>query len=244
MGLREEQIVARLLELGERLDPKETFPSLLPAATQLIFDDPYAFCLATCLDRGMKAEIIWTIPYWIQRALGHLDPRRVYALPLDQLDALVQGLPKRPRYHNSAPRTIHEITEIVVERFGGDASAIWRHRRAADVQATFRSVHGVGPGIASMAVLLLERGYGIRFTDLDRRHMDIKPDVHTRRVLYRVGVAPDTDETTAIATARALNPDYPGALDFPLWVVGRRWCSALAPQCRLCVLGSQCAKRM
>lgn len=37
-----------------------------------------------------------------------------------------------------------------------------------------------------MAVLLIERAFDIRFPDVDRSAMDIKPDVHTMRVLYRL----------------------------------------------------------
>ena len=238
------QIVSSLLAFGEQLGPIETFPALFPAATRLILDDPYAFCLGTCLDRGMQAEIVWTMPYWMRRALGHLDPRRVHRMSREELHVLVQGWPKRPRYHNAAPRTIAEITAIVVNEHDGDAAGIWRGKGAAQVRATFHSVHGVGSGIASMAVLLLERGYGIRFADLDRRTMDIKPDVHTRRVLYRLGVASGTDEVDALIAARTLHPEYPGALDFSLWNVGRRWCRAEDPACDACYLTGVCARRI
>jgi hypothetical protein len=33
---------------------------------------------------------------------------------------------------------------------------------------------------------------------LDRPHMDIKPDVHTKRVLYHLGMSEGEDETAAI----------------------------------------------
>jgi endonuclease III len=236
-----QRIRARLLEIGKEIDPRKCFPTLVPEAADLIYQSPYAFCLATCLDRGMKAEVIWTIPYWIRQALGHLEPRRVYVLPMARVEALVGQLPKRPRYVNDAPRTIHEITATIVERFDGDATRIWQGKRAVDVIKTFQSVHGVGPGIANMAVLLLERGFGVRFPDHAR--MDIKPDVHTTRVLYRLGVATNIGERDAIEAARSLNPSYPGEVDFPLWVIGREWCGAAEPLCSRCPLAAVCPRQ-
>ncbi len=235
-----QRIRARLLDLSKHTDPQLCFPTLVPQAAETIRENPYAFCLATCLDRGMKADVVWTIPYWIEGILGHLDARRVYRLPMDRLASLVGQIPKKPRYVQAAPRTIREITAIVVEQFGGDAARIWQSKRAASVTRVFQSVYGVGPGIASMAVQLPERGYGIRFTDLDHRVMDIKPDLHTTRVLYRLGVASSVGEREATHAARSLNSPYAGEPDFPLWVVGRQWCSAMSPQRARCPLEHVC----
>jgi endonuclease III len=237
-------ITAGLLDLNKRIECEVLLPALFPVATELVQTDAYAFCLATCLDRGTKAEIIWTIPWWIKDDLGHLDPFRIARMTLGELGALVARLPKRPRYYNAAPRTIHEISDIVARQFGGRAERIWQDTPALQVQRTFESVYGVGPGIASMAVLLIEKGFGVRFSDLDHRRMDIKPDVHTMLVLHRLGVSGAPGETGAIAAARALHPEYPGELDGALWHIGRTWCLATAPTCAECAVNEVCAKRI
>jgi endonuclease III len=159
-----------------------------------------------------------------------------------ELMTLFAKLPRRPRYINDAPRTVKELTEIVVRECRGNASLIWRGKRALEVQRTFRSIHGVGPGIANMAVLLIEKAFGERFDDLDRPQMDIKADVHTKRVLYRLGSARSQTEQDAVEAARSLNPSYPGELDGALWLIGRRWCHATAPQCYLCPISTRCMK--
>ena len=51
-------------------------------------------------------------------------------------------------------------------------------------------VYGVGNGISNMAVRLIESMYDFRFPDLDYSRMDIKPDVHTTRVLYKLRFPP------------------------------------------------------
>ncbi len=64
-----------------------------------------------------------------------------------------------------------------------------------------------------MTILLIEEAFHTRFEDLDRPHLDIKPDVHTMRVLYRLGVSLEQNPQEAIEAARLLNPEYSGALE-------------------------------
>ena len=236
--------VATLLSFGASIPPRDLFPTVVPEAATFVLGDPFAFAMAVCLDRGAPAQVIWTIPFDLRAALGHLDPRSIRHLPPARLESELSRLPRKPRYVNDAPRTIHELAVIVTDEYGGDASNLWTGRTAEEVKATFRKIHGVGPGIASMAVLLIEKAYQVRFEDLDRPHMDIKPDVHTRRVLYRLGLSSSAEESSAVSTARRLRPNFPGELDAPLWIIGRRWCSSESPRCGTCPMTGLCPKRI
>jgi len=238
----ERDVSKALLRLGEKIDPRALFPVLVPEAADLVLSDPYAFALATCLDRGTKAEIIWTIPYYMRAELGHLDPLRINQMSEREIAALLRRLPKQPRYLSDAPRTIKELTSLVV-RQGGDASKLWKGKSASAVKQTFQSIYGVGPGIASMAVLLIEKGFGVQFDDLDRPTMDVKADVHVIRVLSRLGILATPTKGAAIAAARRMNPAYPGALDAPLWYIGRKWCHKYRPQCTACWMRDLCPNR-
>jgi endonuclease III len=233
-------ITETLLAYEQQIDPANLFPTLEPAASDLIAHDPYAFSLATCLDRGTKADIIWTITYYIKQDLGHLDPFRINAMSDENLADLFSRLRRRPRYINAAPRTVQELTSLVVQRFNGDASLIWKDRSAFEVKLVFQSIYGVGVGIANMAVILIEKAFGIHFSDLDHAQMDIKPDVHTMRVLFRLGISPAETEQAAIQAARTLRPEYPGEIDGPLWIIGRTWCHASRPDCQNCHMGQVC----
>ena len=235
-------LVERLRQFEASVPSAELFPTVSPEATAFCMRDPYAFAIATCLDRGAKAEIVWTFPYEMSRSLGHLDPRKIDSMTEEEVAQLLARLPRKPRFMNAAPRTIKELTRIVVDEFGGDARAMWRGRTASQVRGTFLRIYGVGPGIANMAVLLIEKAFEVRFSDLDRQTMDIKPDTHTCRVLYRLGVAGDNSTDAAIEGARYLSPEYPGEVDGPLWIIGRRWCRPTAPRCQDCPVGGSCRK--
>jgi endonuclease III len=236
------KITQGLLAFGETVSIEALFPTVVPEAALLIATDSYAFSIAVCLDRGTKVEIIWTIPYDMKNNLGHLDPRRIYQMSLDELTNLFERLPRRPRYVNDAPKTIRDLTRIVIEECDGDATRIWKGKRSTQVNRTFQSIHGVGPGIANMGVLLIEKAFAVRFSDLDRTRMDIKPDVHTVRVLYRLGASRVNGNEAAIAATRQMNPAFPGELDGALWEIGRRWCFASNPNCSDCIMRAVCAK--
>lgn len=240
---RMRKVGEKLLDYAETFPTENLFPTVIPQAAPLITTDPYAFVIATCLDRGTKAEIIWTMPYYIKNDLGHLDPHRIYNMSLAELTDMFARLPQKPRYTNDAPRTLQGVTRIVVEEFKGDTSLLWKGRSATDVKRILMSIHGVGPGIASMGVLLIEKNFGVRFGDLDRRYMDIKADVHTIRVLYRLGVSDAKTEDSAISAARRLNPEFPGALDGALWEIGRKFCSAFNPNCPNCPMRDVCKQQ-
>jgi endonuclease III len=234
--------VAQLLEFGKKIRPRELFPVIHEQAASIIEENPFAFALAAVLDRGTKAEIIWTIPYYLQRRLGGLRPYFFVAKSIQEIERIFRNLPLKPRYITDAPRTVKELSEIVVKRYDGDVTKIWQNKTASYVKATFQQIHGVGPGIASMIVLLLERCFKIRFTDIDHRNMDVKPDVHVVRVFQRLGFISEPTATEALKAARRLNPEYPGALDPPTWVIGKKWCTPFQPSCQSCPLTNVCPK--
>ena len=74
--------------------------------------------------------------------------------------------------------------------------------------------------------------------------MDVKPDIHVIRVFSRLGFISQLNEKEAMNAARRLNPEYPGALDAPIWVIGRNWCIADMPQCHNCPVNEICPKNI
>lgn len=255
------EVTKALLSFGSTIDGSRLIPALSPEAGKLVFEDPFAFAFAlgAALDRGVPAEVAWSYPLWIRERLGHLDPMRIAEMSLEEIGRILESCPRRPRYKRAAPRTVQGIARLVVREGGGDARKLWVGRRAEEVHELFMEVHGVGEGIASMVVALLDRVFGVPFGDLDHRAMDVKADVHVVRVLLRLGLlkheasdgahepcqaASEVGSTgAAVAVTRSMHPEYPALLDAPLWLIGRTWCSAVAPQCEACAVNSVCDKQ-
>jgi len=102
----------------------------------------------------------------------------------------------------------------VLDGYGGDAERIWNDDPTAeDLRRRLERFQGIGQKKAAMAVEILERQRGTAIRRLEGS--DIAFDVHVRRVFLRTGIAERDDQRHMIEAARRLDPDRPGALDYP-----------------------------
>ena len=35
-------------------------------------------------------------------------------------------------------------------------------------------------------------------------------------------------------------PEFPGIIDYSLWEIGRKWCRSDNPDCRVCIVSTEC----
>ena len=172
--------------------------------------------------------------------MGHLDPILISAMSEESIRQSIDRLSKKPRYVGDAVRTIHDVASVVAHKYGGSAEKMWLGRTAKEVHRSFTQIFGVGPGIASMILVLLHKHDLADLPDLD--NIDVKPDVHVQRVMFRLGLSTSRSEGAAIEAARRYHPAYPGFLDPPLWRIGREWCFGERPNCAACPIGDVCPK--
>ncbi len=92
-----------------------------------------------------------------------------------------------------------------------------------------------------MAVRLLVDWFNIPISG-DKSSIDVSADRHVIRVFKRLCLIDREEPSRAIQTARELNPEYPGALDFPAWAIGERWCKPKEPECGSCPMDDICPK--
>lgn len=233
----------KLLELDPLIDWRRFFPTLELGASDYALSEPFAFLTATAIDRG-KSEINWTVPYWLREHWGQLSPAFVHGLSSEKIETAFSQLPRKPRFWKYAPETIKALARIIVEEHGGEARALWHRQRPPYFRQTLLRLPNVGPGIANMAVQLVDRVFpGELLEEGGTETLNIKCDVHTRRVLYRLGVAERPTDADALAAARQLHPEYPGKLDGALWYIGYTWCHERAPQCPACHMAEVCSRR-
>jgi endonuclease III len=162
----------------------------------------------------------------------------IHQLTVDDLRRILQTFPIKPRYLNAAAQTIKDVSELVVTKFNGHAEKIWLNQTALEVESVLRQISNVGPGLASMIVILLERCFKIQFSD--HQVMDIKPDVNFIRVFFRLGLIDEMETRKALKKARELHPEYPGELDPAAWWIGKKYCLPKKPMCLDCPLLDLC----
>ena len=252
----ENAIRKRLVEVGEKMlnestvdvgleiaKPKDLSEAQFQEAAALPIDlehHPHAFVIACILDRQMKAERAWLIPYRLSQKIGAFDFLTLSELSRDEIWSHMKGPPALHRFAQQMSENIHAAIQHIAVRYNGDARAIWSDLpSSARLVYRFLEFKGAGPKIATMAANILVRHFKVPISD--HYSIDVSPDVHVRRVFHRLGLIPKgASNEQIIYKARELNPEYPGLFDFPAFQIGRTWCRPKKPRCGECIMEDLC----
>jgi len=238
-------IAAELVQHGQRRFSAPATPVLFtnePGADALLNDlanHPHAFVLACVMDRQIKAERAWAIPYRLAQVLGGFSLKRLLEVTPEELKGFFEKL-QLHRFPDTMSRNFTEAVRYIHSAYDGHADRIWRGSPpSAEVVFRFLQFEGVGPKIATMAANILARDFKVPLAD--HFSIDISADVQVRRVFWRLGLVGEGAGTDAVIyRARALHPQFPGLMDFPAWEIGREWCRPVDPQCDLCYMKTLC----
>jgi uncharacterized HhH-GPD family protein len=205
---------------------------------------PHAYVLACVMDRQIKAEKAWVIPFRFAQRLGTFAFARLAALTLDEVRDLMTKPEPLHRYNEGMSKNFHAAVALIERKYNGNAAQIWEGEPSSgDVVYRFLEFQGVGPKIATMAANILARHFKVRFKDY--YSIDVSADVHVRRVFARLGLTdPDDSIEAIIYRARALHPEFPGLFDYPAWEIGRNWCRPQMPTCSDCYMKEVCPSRV
>lgn len=242
-----DEIVNVLVKRGEELfaQPRQRIKFTKDNKADDLLNDlenyPHGFVLACVMDRQIKAEQAWLIPYKVSEEVGGFAFSRFLSLNLDR----IKGIFKRKslhRFNDTMAENFYLALQRIHEKYNDDAANIWSDKpKSAAVVRRFLQFRGVGMKIASMAANALARDFKIPMAD--RLCIDISPDVQVRRVFTRLGlISENATNDEIIYCARELNPEYPGIFDFSVWEIGRELCRPTNPSCGKCYLKSYCPK--
>ena len=200
---------------------------------------PHAFVLGCIMDRQIKAERAWAIPYNVYKELGNFDITFLANVPLSKYKELFNKN-KYHRFNDTCATDFYKAVLKIKNDYDGDASKIWSNNpSSATVVYRFLEFDGVGIKIATMATNILARDYKIPMSDY--YSIDISPDVHVTRVMKRVGYVDDyASREQIIYKAREINPEFPGIIDLACFGVGREYCHPKKPNCKDCPLKNEC----
>lgn len=244
--MNEKAIRDRLVEHGETLfnAPKQLIQFTKVAEADALLNDldthPHAFVLACVMDRQVKAEKAWLIPYRISEELGGFSMEALSQLSEADVNRLMLQPVPLHRFVKKMSGFFHSAVQFICNKYAGNAARIWSgNLPSTEVVYRFLEFNGVGPKIGSMAANILAREFKIPFADYFS--IDISADVHVRRVFARLGLcATDAMVEQVIYKAKALHPEFPGMMDLPCWEIGRNWCKARGPECEGCYMRDLC----
>ena len=208
-----------------------------------ITDYPHAYVLACCMDRQIKSEIAWMIPFKIKKLFGSFDMSDLASKNLEEYkSAFINN--NLHRFNETMATVFYKAVQRIHIDYHDDASLMWSNSpSSAAVVYKFLNFDGIGIKIATMAANILARQFKVNFSDY--YSIDVSPDVHVRRVLSRMNlVEVNASNDKIIYKARELYPDFPGIIDYSLWEIGRTWCRPQNPQCSNCIVSSECPKNL
>ena len=202
---------------------------------------PHAFTIACVMDRQIKAERAWLVPYQFSKELNDFSISTLIKLDLPTIKSIFK---KRNlhRFNDMMAKNFFLGIQKIHSDYNDDASNIWKGApRSATIVKRFLSFDGVGVKIATMATNILARDCKIPMKD--HICIDISPDRHVKRVFGRLGfISSNASNDELLYCARELNPNYPGIFDLACWEIGRYWCKPQNPVCNGCLLSKLCPK--
>lgn len=202
---------------------------------------PHAYVLACLMDRQIKAERAWKIPFEIFKGYNTLEISDLVTIEPSDL-ALFFSKNKLHRFNETMAEIFYLGVKDISNKYNGNASEIWAGNPSSSaVVYKFLEFKGSGIKISTMAANILARQFRIPFSDF--YSIDISPDVHIIRVMKRMGFVPNNASNDMIIyKARELNPEFPGIIDFSCWEIGRTWCKPTKPNCNECIVGADCKR--
>jgi endonuclease III len=244
-----EKIVNILIEKGNELF-KKSFKNIeftknkeADKLLKNLRDFPHAFVLACVMDRQIKAERAWLIPYEIAKEIKGFKISQL--LKINQED-MVEIFKRKNlhRFNKIMGKNFYLAIQKIHNNYQDDASNIWKDNpRSATLVRRFLEFDGIGVKIATMAANVLARDFKIPMKDYI--NIDVSPDVQVKKVFKRLGfISEDASNEELIYCARELNPIYPGIFDLPCWEIGRSWCRPNKTICEECYLNSVCHKKI
>lgn len=210
-----------------------------------------AFFIGVLLDQGQNAQRAWDAGrYLVNNYFTETENfwHEISATHSNTIKSICRtgynGKAFALRYQvNRFPRDLKSVARKIVRDYDSDVRNIWNGVKTSnvdDIYLRLKEFDGIGDALAKMAQFILVRDYGIAGGERAKRYMSVKPDVHLRRVLFRLGITEHQTPKSTIAGADELNLRSPADFDWAVWTIGRKYCRPKNPDCEECPLGSSC----
>jgi len=134
-----------------------------PAADSLLSEDPFALLVGMLLDQQIPMEMAFAGPRKIADRLGGIDPRGIADMDPERFTAVCAESPAVHRFPGSMSKRIQDLSREIVDRYGGDAAALWTRDDpdGAEVLRRLKALPGFGEQKARIFLALLGKQYGV-----------------------------------------------------------------------------------
>lgn len=134
-----------------------------PEADQLLSENPFALLVGMLLDQQVPMETAFAGPKKIADRIGGLDATEIADYDPDKFAALCSERPAIHRFPGSMAKRIQTLAQIVVDRYDGDAAAVWTagDPDGAELLRRLEDLPGFGAQKARIFLALLGKQYSV-----------------------------------------------------------------------------------
>jgi uncharacterized HhH-GPD family protein len=135
-----------------------------PPADALLSSDPNALLVGMVLDQQVPMEKAFRGPAVIaERMGGRFDVHAIAAMGQEEFIARCSARPAVHRFPGAMAKRVQSVCRILVERYDGDASNLWRDAATgAELKQRLADLPGLGDQKAAIFVALLGKQRGVR----------------------------------------------------------------------------------
>ncbi|PJE08687.1 MAG: Fe-S cluster assembly protein HesB [Mycobacterium sp.] len=134
-----------------------------PAADALLESNPFALLVGMLLDQQIPMETAFAGPKKIADRMGGVDAAEIAHYDADRFAALCSEKPAVHRFPGSMAKRIQTLAQVVVDRYEGDAAALWTagDPDGNEVLKRLKALPGFGEQKAKIFLALLGKQYGV-----------------------------------------------------------------------------------
>ncbi|WP_421844696.1 HhH-GPD-type base excision DNA repair protein [Mycobacterium sp.] len=134
-----------------------------PEANALLDENPFALFVGLLLDQQVPMETAFAGPKKIADRMGSFDAGEIADCDPDKFAALCSERPAVHRFPGSMAKRIQALAQIVVDRYDGNAAAVWiaGEPDGRELLRRLKELPGFGEQKARIFLALLGKQYGV-----------------------------------------------------------------------------------
>jgi uncharacterized HhH-GPD family protein len=133
------------------------------AADRLLNANGTALLIGMLLDQQVPMEWAFNGPATLKKRLGHLDPKKIAAMDVDDFVAVCCEKPAVHRFPAAMGRRIHELCGIIASQYKNKGENMWAGvTDAKELTARLRVLPGFGEEKAQIFIALLGKRMGVK----------------------------------------------------------------------------------
>jgi uncharacterized HhH-GPD family protein len=132
-------------------------------ANALIASDPFALLVGFALDQQVTVMKAFMGPLVLKERLGTLNPAVVATA---DLEPLFRQVPAIHRFPGAMAARVHELAELIMDGYGGDAARVWTDATTTDeLRANIAALPGFGEMKIKALGSVLAKRFGVELAE-------------------------------------------------------------------------------